>query len=58
MHSTGDKGRKQSPKLKSQVVDVLSDTDDEDERMDCVHDINTMMEGVDADAEQEEDTDF
>lgn len=39
-------------------MDVLSETDDEDERMDCVHDIYTHMDGVEADAEEEEEPEY
>jgi hypothetical protein len=35
-------------------MDVMSETDDEEERMDCVHDIHGHMDGVEADAEYEE----
>lgn len=34
-------------------MDMPSDTDDEEERLDCVHDIH-RMDGDEADAEEEE----
>ena len=36
-------------------MDVLSESDDEEERLDCVHDIHRHMDGAEADAEEEED---
>lgn len=36
-------------------LDLLSDTDDEEERLDCVHDIHRHMDGAEADAEEEEE---
>jgi hypothetical protein len=35
-------------------MDVMSETDDEEERMDCVHDIHQPMDGMEADSEYEE----
>lgn len=49
--------RKQSPKFQTHT-DVLSETDDEDERMDCVHDIHTHNDGAEADVEEEEETEY
>ena len=39
-------------------MDVLSDTDDEEERMDCVHDIHHHIDGAEADAESEEEDNY
>lgn len=36
-------------------MDLPSDTDDEEERLDCVHDIHIAMDGDEADAEEEEE---
>lgn len=39
-------------------LDLLSDTDDEEERLDCVHDIHGHIDGAEADAEEEEEDDY
>ena len=39
-------------------LDLLSDTDDEEERLDCVHDIHHHIDGAEADAEEEEEDDY
>jgi hypothetical protein len=44
--------------VQSSHLDVLSESDDEEERMDCVHDIHRHMDGAEADAEEEEEYDY
>lgn len=46
------------PAVQSSHMDVLSESDDEEERMDCVHDIHRHVDGAEADAEEEEEDDY
>jgi hypothetical protein len=39
-------------------MDVLSETDDEEERLDCVHDIHHHFDGAEADGESEEEDNY